>query len=112
MVLEELSHNLFSLPPSTQVTVEYTNLKECPQHAKSNFKPTKRTFKRVPSAQENACALRKTLKNCELCLDKSSKKLMADWGFDNFRDRQLEICVEVVKGNDVFVNAPTGLGKS
>jgi superfamily II DNA helicase RecQ len=38
--------------------------------------------------------------------------LISDWGFDNFRDRQLEICTEVMKGNDVFVNAPTGLGKS
>jgi len=38
--------------------------------------------------------------------------LMVDWGFDDFRDRQLEICTEVMKGNDVFVNAPTGLGKS
>lgn len=37
---------------------------------------------------------------------------MVDWGFDDFRDRQLEICTEVMKGNDVFVNAPTGLGKS
>lgn len=76
MVLEEVRKNTFALPPSTQVTVEYENLKNCvqvsaraatvadQQHAKVNFKPTKRTFKRVPSAQENEWALRKILKEC------------------------------------------------
>lgn len=42
----------------------------------------------------------------------SERGLMLDWGFSEFRDRQEEICSEVMKGNDVFVNAPTGLGKS
>jgi hypothetical protein len=65
MILEDLNSNVFKLPPATQATIEYTNLKECTQHAKSNFKPTKRTFKRVPSAQENGPALRKMLKECE-----------------------------------------------
>jgi len=64
MISECLNANIFNLPPSTQVTTEYTNLKECTQHAKSNFKPTKRTFKRVPSAQENGSALKKVLKEC------------------------------------------------
>ena len=45
-------------------------------------------------------------------LEDLKAELISDWGFDNFRDRQLEICTEVMKGNDVFVNAPTGLGKS
>lgn len=79
MVLEDLRMNPFALPPSTQVTVEYENLKNCDQvsypfrtvqaeqqHAKVNFKPTKRTFKRVPSAQENEWALKKILKACKL----------------------------------------------
>ena len=64
MILEDLNSNIFQLPPSTQVTTEYKNLEECTQHAKSNFKPTKRTFKRVPSAQENGSALKKVLKEC------------------------------------------------
>jgi hypothetical protein len=64
MILEDLNSNIFQLPPSTQVTTEYKNLEECAQHAKSNFKPTKRTFKRVPSAQENGSALKKVLKEC------------------------------------------------
>jgi hypothetical protein len=64
MILEDLNSNIFQLPPSTQVTTEYKNLEECTQHAKSNFKPTKRTFKRVPSAQENGPALKKVLKEC------------------------------------------------
>jgi hypothetical protein len=31
MVLEEVRKNTFALPPSTQVTVEYENLKNCVQ---------------------------------------------------------------------------------
>jgi len=64
MILDDLNSNIFQLPPSTQVTTEYKNLEDCTQHAKSNFKPTKRTFKRVPSAQENGPALKKVLKEC------------------------------------------------
>jgi len=66
MILEDVNSNVFQLPPSTQVTTEYKNLEECTQHTKSNFKPTKRTFKRVPSAQENGSALKKVLKECML----------------------------------------------
>lgn len=69
---ESTAKYAFPLPPSTQVTKEYSNLTNCEQYAASNFKPTKRTFKRVPSAQENEWALKRVLKECELSRISSS----------------------------------------
>lgn len=35
-----------------------------------------------------------------------------DWGHDNFRGPQLDICLASLRGMDLMVVAPTGLGKS
>lgn len=66
------------------------------QHAKNNFKP--RQFSRIPSSTESQAALKRTLQKY--------------WGHANFRGPQLDICTHVLKGCDVLVVAPTGLGKS
>ena len=95
MLLEEVSANLFALPSSTPAAVPYLNLVASTQvclvvkchcarlenclpteipgqadrkHAKNNFRPEKRKFKRVSSAQENEFALKKILKECKLRL--------------------------------------------
>lgn len=67
-----------------------------PQHAKNNFRP--RQFKRIPSSTESQAALRRTLQKY--------------WGHKNFRGPQLDICLHALRGCDVLVIAPTGLGKS
>ncbi|EIW72643.1 hypothetical protein TREMEDRAFT_72833 [Tremella mesenterica DSM 1558] len=97
MLLEERS-NALSLPSSTPVASVYPNLVGSTQHARNNFRPAKRKWKRVPSAQENEFALRKILQEY--------------WGYDSFRGPQLDICLHVMGGCDVLVVAPTGLGKS
>ena len=37
---------------------------------------------------------------------------LADWGHEAFRGPQLDICMSVMRGCDVLVVAPTGIGKS
>lgn len=67
------------------------------QHARNNFKPCRKLV-RVPSGTETAATLKRALQRY--------------WGHANFRGPQLEICLQVLRGSDVLVVAPTGLGKS
>lgn len=85
----------FPLPPSTPFTSTYP-CERGTQHARNNFVPRK--FARVPSASESATVLRRILRQ--------------HWGFGAFRGPQEAICEHALKGCDILVVAPTGLGKS
>ncbi|ODN84815.1 hypothetical protein L202_00683 [Cryptococcus amylolentus CBS 6039] len=89
---------MLELPPSTPVDRPYTNLVNSTQYAKNNFRPTKREWKRTMSPQESPSALLRNLK--------------IFWGYESFRHPQLEICSDALRGCDLIVVAPTGLGKS
>ncbi|WVQ71470.1 hypothetical protein IAR50_001008 [Cryptococcus sp. DSM 104548] len=89
---------MLGLPPSTPVDRPYTNLINSTQYAKNNFRPTKREWKRTMSPQETPSALLRNLK--------------IFWGYNSFRHPQLEICSDALRGCDLIVVAPTGLGKS
>lgn len=79
-MLDEIVTNTIALPASTPAVVPYPNLVDSTQVSlhqdfrelisdiqfkRNNFKPRKRTFERVPSAQENEFALKKILKECQ-----------------------------------------------
>ncbi|CAK9781427.1 ATP-dependent DNA helicase [Cutaneotrichosporon oleaginosum] len=85
----------FPLPPATPLPSTYP-CQLGSQHERNNFRP--RQFKRIPSATESQAALRRTLQKY--------------WGHANFRGPQLDICMWALRGSDVLVVAPTGLGKS
>ncbi|WVQ78189.1 hypothetical protein IAT38_000272 [Cryptococcus sp. DSM 104549] len=86
------------LPSSTPAERPYTNLINSTQFARNNFRPTKREWKRTVSPQESPSALQRNLKHY--------------WGYREFRHPQLEICTDALRGCDLIVVAPTGLGKS
>ncbi|BEI85118.1 hypothetical protein CcaverHIS002_0505190 [Cutaneotrichosporon cavernicola] len=85
----------FPLPPATPLPSTYP-CQLGSQHERNNFRP--REFKRIPSAAESQAALRRTLQKY--------------WGHSDFRGPQLDICLHALRGCDVLVVAPTGLGKS
>ncbi|KAK4688897.1 MFS transporter, SIT family, siderophore-iron:H+ symporter, partial [Tremellales sp. Uapishka_1] len=84
--------------PATPAEVPYTNLLNTQYEEKSTFVPQERHFRRVISAEENPAGLLRVLKQY--------------WNYDSFRHPQEKVCLQVVKGADVLVVAPTGLGKS
>ncbi|TXT13064.1 hypothetical protein VHUM_01465 [Vanrija humicola] len=86
---------VFPLPSATPVSSTYP-CQTGTQYAKNNFKPRK--FSRVPSSTESHAALKRTLQKY--------------WGHGDFRGPQLEICSYALRGCDLLVVAPTGLGKS
>ncbi|WWC61266.1 uncharacterized protein I303_103847 [Kwoniella dejecticola CBS 10117] len=88
----------FALPSSTPAERPYTNLINSTQFARNNFRPRKREWRRTVSPQETPGALKRNLKEY--------------WGHDDFRHPQLEICTDAMRGCDLIVVAPTGLGKS
>ncbi|BEJ15900.1 hypothetical protein CspHIS471_0505050 [Cutaneotrichosporon sp. HIS471] len=85
----------FPLPPATPLPSTYP-CQLGSQHERNNFRP--REFKRIPSAAESQAALRRALQKY--------------WGHNDFRGPQLDICLHALRGCDVLVVAPTGLGKS
>ncbi|KAK8869930.1 hypothetical protein IAR55_000498 [Kwoniella newhampshirensis] len=87
-----------TLPSSTPAEQPYPNLVNSTQYARNNFRPTKREWRRTISPQESPSALQRNLKKY--------------FGHDNFRHPQLEICTDSLRGCDLIVVAPTGLGKS
>lgn len=87
--------SLPSLPSSTPQTSVYP-CESGPSHARNNFQP--RSFRRVPSAIEKGESL--------------TRILQKHWGHSTFRFPQKEICEHALKGCDILVVAPTGLGKS
>ncbi|OXH40687.1 ATP-dependent DNA helicase [Cryptococcus neoformans] len=89
---------MLALPPSTPAEKPYTNLVNSTQFARNNFRPTKREWRRTMSPQETPSALQRNLKH--------------HWGYNDFRHPQLEICTDALRGCDLIVVAPTGLGKS
>ncbi|WVQ70235.1 uncharacterized protein L199_008461 [Kwoniella botswanensis] len=88
----------FTLPSSTPAERPYTNLINSTQFARNNFRPRERAWRRTVSPQENPGALKRNLRKY--------------WGHDEFRHPQLEICTDAMRGCDLIVVAPTGLGKS
>ncbi|WRT66995.1 uncharacterized protein IL334_003961 [Kwoniella shivajii] len=88
----------FALPSSTPAERPYTNLINSTQFARNNFRPKKRVWRRTISPQETPTVLRRNLKQY--------------WKHDDFRHPQLEICIDAMRGCDLIVVAPTGLGKS
>ncbi|WVO21887.1 uncharacterized protein IAS62_003207 [Cryptococcus decagattii] len=85
-------------PSSTPEEKPYINLVNSTQFARNNFRPTKREWRRTMSPQETPSALQRNLKHY--------------WGYNVFRHPQLEICTDALRGCDLIVVAPTGLGKS
>lgn len=86
---------LAPLPSSTPHTSVYP-CETGTQFEKNNFTP--RTFSRVPSAFEREKSLLRVLRQY--------------WGYEKFRHPQEAICEHALKGCDILVVAPTGLGKS
>ncbi|WOO84796.1 ATP-dependent DNA helicase Q5 [Vanrija pseudolonga] len=87
---------VFPLPSATPAPTSTYPCQVGSQYEANNFKPRK--FSRVPSATESHAALRRTLQKY--------------WGHSDFRGPQLEICAYALRGCDLLVVAPTGLGKS
>nr|XP_019013396.1 uncharacterized protein I206_01462 [Kwoniella pini CBS 10737]OCF52177.1 hypothetical protein I206_01462 [Kwoniella pini CBS 10737] len=88
----------FVLPSSTPAERPYTNLINSTQFARNNFRPRQREWRRTVSPQETPGALK--------------RNLIQYWGHHEFRHPQLEICTDAMRGCDLIVIAPTGLGKS
>ncbi|WWD15795.1 hypothetical protein CI109_100219 [Kwoniella shandongensis] len=97
MAMTTLTRNI-DLPPSTPAELPYPNLVNSTQYARNNFRPTKREWKRTISPQEGPPALQRNLQKY--------------FGHKDFRHPQLEICTDSLRGCDLIVVAPTGLGKS
>ncbi|KIR38007.1 ATP-dependent DNA helicase [Cryptococcus deuterogattii 99/473] len=89
---------MLAFPSSTPAEKPYINLVNSTQFARNNFRPTKREWRRTMSPQETPSALQRNLKHY--------------WGYNVFRHPQLEICTDALRGCDLIVVAPTGLGKS
>lgn len=90
------------------------------QHARNNFVPNKRQWRRYPSSEQSPPALEHILKKRQSMVSSEDRGLPNDrpsltravWGHDRFRGPQLTVCTEAMRGNDIIVVAPTGLGKS
>ncbi|EJT51651.1 ATP dependent DNA helicase [Trichosporon asahii var. asahii CBS 2479] len=93
--MTDSNFSLAPLPTSTPQTSVYP-CESGTQHARNNFVP--RTFTRVPSGVERGASLLHILKKY--------------WGYSKFRHPQQEVCDMSLKGCDVLVVAPTGIGKS
>lgn len=93
--MTDSNFSLAPLPTSTPQTSVYP-CESGTQHARNNFVP--RTFTRVPSGAERGESLLHILKKY--------------WGYSKFRPPQQEVCELSLKGCDVLVVAPTGIGKS
>ncbi|WVF72326.1 hypothetical protein IAT40_007139 [Kwoniella sp. CBS 6097] len=88
----------FSLPSSTPAERPYTTLLNSTQFARNNFQPRKREWRRTISPQETTVALRWNLQKY--------------WGYSDFRHPQEQVCENAMRGCNMIVVAPTGLGKS
>ncbi|WVQ98604.1 hypothetical protein IAU59_005734 [Kwoniella sp. CBS 9459] len=88
----------FSLPSSTPAERPYTTLINSTQFARNNFQPRKREWRRTISPQETTVALRWNLQKY--------------WGYSDFRHPQDQVCENAMRGCNMIVVAPTGLGKS
>ncbi|OCF39886.1 hypothetical protein I317_06323 [Kwoniella heveanensis CBS 569] len=88
----------FSLPSSTPAERPYTTLINSTQFARNNFQPRKREWRRTISPQETTVALRWNLQKY--------------WGYSDFRHPQEQVCENAMRGCNMIVVAPTGLGKS
>ncbi|WVR05064.1 hypothetical protein IAU60_002076 [Kwoniella sp. DSM 27419] len=88
----------FNMPTATPVERPYTGLLNSTQFAKNNFQPRKREWRRTVSPQESDTALKWNLQKY--------------WGHSTFRHPQEQVCHGAMRGCNMIVVAPTGLGKS
>lgn len=93
--MTDSNFSLAPLPTSTPQTSVYP-CESGTQHARNNFVP--RTFTRVPSGVERGASLLHILKKY--------------WGHRKFRPPQGDVCELALRGCDILIVAPTGLGKS
>lgn len=126
---------MLALPPSTPAEKPYTNLVNSTQVCNPQSVPhpfmllmichsvckkqlsanEARMEKNNVSSGDTLCIAEKSKASWVLIFDNPAQanlSVMLDWGYNDFRHPQLEICTDALRGCDLIVVAPTGLGKS